>query len=72
MWYEVGQVITELLNMWYEEGQVITELLNMWYEVGQVITELLNTRNWKAGARYRSEWRKKAGYSMARKQFEKP
>jgi hypothetical protein len=37
-------------------------------EVGQDIMELLNTRNWRAGTRYRSDWRKKAGYSMARKQ----
>jgi len=40
--------------------------------VGQDITELLNTRNWRAGARYRSDWRKKAGYYVARKQVEKP
>jgi len=40
--------------------------------VGQDITELFNTRNWRAGARYWSDWKKKTGYSMARKQVEKP
>ena len=40
--------------------------------MGQDITDLLNTRNWSAGPRYRSDWRKKGGYSVAWKQVEKP
>lgn len=30
-----------------------------------------NMRNWREGARYTNDWRKKSEYSMARKQVEK-